>query len=168
VSRVFCEVEKIDGSTDRSQRAEQVADFFGVVIYGGATDFLEIEAGVKRVGDRIGRFEINFADNAGMSSRFGTLKKIGIESAGVTFAADGGRGDDSIDIHEIGIGGIGMSEEILEPGKILVFVGSGLVKRDEQGVRSTDGCGEERYPDEAIEFVESQRREFGGVVIVEL
>lgn len=61
---------------------------------------------MEGVGGGIGRVEIDFAGDAGVAGGFGTLEKFGVESAGVAFAAGGGRGDDSVYIDEIGVEGV--------------------------------------------------------------
>jgi hypothetical protein len=136
--------------------AEQVADGFGVVVDGGAAYFVEVEAGVECVGDGIGWVEIDFTGDAGVAGGFGALEKIGVEGAGVTFAAGGGRSDYAIDVHKIGVGVfvvvrvflVGFFEEGAEPEKIYVLVARGLIEGDEQSVGIVDGGGEKGFADE--------------------
>ena len=67
---------------------------------------MEVEAGVEGVGGGIGRVEIDFAGDASVAGGFGALEKFGVEAAGVAFAAGGGRRDYTIDVDEIGVGGL--------------------------------------------------------------
>jgi len=139
--------------------AEEVADGFGVVVDGGAAYFVEVEAGVECVGDGIGWVEIDFTGDAGVAAGFGALEKIGVEGAGVTFAAGGGRSYYAIDVDKIGVGVfvvfvvvrvflVGFFEEGAEPEKIYVLVARGLIEGDEQRVGIVDGGGEKGFADE--------------------
>ena len=136
--------------------AEEVADGFGVVVDGGAAYFVEVEAGVECVGDGIGWVEIDFTGDAGVAGGFGALEKIGVEGAGVTFAAGGGRSYYAIDVDKIGVGVfvvvrvflVGFFEEGAEPEKIYVLVARGLIEGDEQSVGIVDGGGEKGFADE--------------------
>jgi hypothetical protein len=85
--------------------AEEVANRFGVVVDDGAAYLVEVEAGVEAVGGGIGRVEIDFAGDAGVAGGLGALEKFGVEGAGVTFAAGGGRRDYSVYVDEIGVSG---------------------------------------------------------------
>jgi hypothetical protein len=80
-----------------------VADGFGAVVDGGAAYFGKVEAGVEGVRYRLGRIEIDFADYASEAGRFSALKKIGVESTGIAFAAGCGGSDYAIDVNEIGV-----------------------------------------------------------------
>ena len=132
---------------------------------GGSAYLVEVQAGVEGVGGGIGRIEVDFAGDASVAGGFGALEKFGVESAGVAFAAGGGRRDNTIDVDEIAVGGLfegptrkfgawgrqrtqrgvlleGVLEEGTEPEKIYVLVARGLVEGDEQSVGVIDGGGE--------------------------
>jgi len=135
---------------------------------------------VEGVGGGIGRVEIDFAGDAGVAGGFGTLEKFGVESAGVAFAAGGGRGDDSVYIDEIGVEGVreepprkfawgtgrtqrgilleGFFEEGAEPEKINMLVTRGLIERDEQSVGIVDGGGKKGLADEQTKFGQGEGR----------
>ena len=87
----------------RLKIAEEVTDGFGAIVDGGAAYFGKVEAGVEGIREGIGRIEIDFADYASVAGRFGALKKIGVKSTGVAFAAGGGGSDYAIDVDEIGV-----------------------------------------------------------------
>src|SRR5438477_4652106 len=144
---------------------QEVADGFGAVVDGGAADFGEVEAGVEGVGNGIGRIEIDFADDAGVAGGFGALEQIGVEGAGVAFAASGWCNDDAVDIDEFFVWVI--FEMRAEPQKIYALVARGLVEGDEQRVGAGDGGGVKGFADELIELGEREQRELGGVVVIE-
>jgi len=74
-----------------------------VIVDGGAADFVETEGCVESVGNGIGWVVVDFANNAGVAGRFGSLKQIGVKGASVPLSA-GGRGcDDAVDVDEVGI-----------------------------------------------------------------
>ena len=148
---------------------------------GGAAYFAEVEAGVEGVGGGIGGGEIDFAGHAGVAGGFGAPKKLGVERAGVTFAAGGGRRDYSVYVDEIGVEvflegptrkfgawgtqrtkrGVlleGVFEEGAEPEKIAMFVARGLIEGDEQSVGIVDGGGEKGLADEQTKFGQGEGR----------
>jgi hypothetical protein len=160
----------------KSEGAEEVADGFGGVEEGSAADFLEAKARVEGVGDGIRRDEIDFADDAGLAGRFGAGEEFGVEGAGVTFAACGGRDDDSVYVNEVLVGDIFLAsckyspfprKEPTEPAEIFVFVRIGLVKGDEQAVGVVDGGREKGCVNDLVEFGEGEWGEFDGVGVVE-
>jgi len=133
-----------------SEGAEEITDGFCSVVDGGAANFGEVEAGVEGVGDGIGRVEIDFANDEVVSGGFGTLEKIGVEGAGVAFAASSRCDDDAVDVDEFFVA-------FAEPEKIYVVVARGLIESDEQSVGSGSGGGVERFADELIELGARER-----------
>lgn len=142
------------------QGAEEVANGFGVVEDLGAADFGEAESGVERVGNGIRRVKIDFADDARVAGGAGTFEEIGIEGAGVTFAARRSGNNDAIHINKPVI-------VRTEPEEIGAVVLGGLIVGEEERIGFADCGREEGLADEVAEFGESQMRKLVGVFVVE-
>ena len=57
----------------RLKIAEQITNGFGPIVDGGTAQLGEVKAGVEGVGDGIRRVKIDFASDAGVAGRFGSL-----------------------------------------------------------------------------------------------
>ena len=149
----------------RLKIAEQITNGFGPIVDGGTAQLGEVKAGVEGVGDGIRRVKIDFASDAGVAGRFGSLEKLAVKGARVALAAGGARGDDAIDVNELVVRIF--CEVVAEPEKIYVFVARALIERDQQSVGIVDGGGKKGSAEDLIEFGERKQREFVGVLVVE-
>jgi len=84
------------------ERTEQVADRFGVIVDGGAADFVETDGCVESIGSGIRRIEVDFANDARVAGGFGSLEEIGVKGPGIPLSAGGWRCDDTVDVDEVG------------------------------------------------------------------
>lgn len=124
------------------------------------SDLDEAEGRMKRIGGRIGRIGVYFADDAVMACVLGDAKQVLVQAARQTALAHRRGDDDAIDVDEAAM-------TLAEPEVIRTVVVCVLVEGHEEGGDVAGAADVEGLAEKMSQLRGVEPREFDGMIVVE-